>query len=132
MEGQITINIQAPELTNALLQLASVLSMGIAAQAGLASLAQQTPEQREADALEGLGVQPDTAEKSTDRPQPANAKRAADIPSVVELRAKATEKGTTPEAKKAVKQLLTEFGSKSISEVPEDKRAEFLARLETL
>lgn len=55
-----------------------------------------------------------------------------DIPTVVELRAKAQEKGETTEGKKAVKALLNEFGSKSISHVPEEKRAEFLARLEEL
>ncbi|OIJ17076.1 hypothetical protein BKP37_00615 [Anaerobacillus alkalilacustris] len=55
-----------------------------------------------------------------------------DVPSVVDLRAKAQEKATSPEAKKAIKALLDEFESKSISDVPEDKRVEFLARLEDL
>jgi len=54
------------------------------------------------------------------------------IPTVVELRAKAQEVGKTPEAKKAIKALLNEFGSKSISDVPEDKRAEFMTKLEEL
>lgn len=57
---------------------------------------------------------------------------ADEVPSVVELRAKAQEKGTTPEGKKAIKELLVEFESKSISDVPEDKRAAFLNRLEAL
>lgn len=55
-----------------------------------------------------------------------------DIPSVVDLRAKAQEKATSVEAKKAIKALLDEFGSKSISDVPEEKRAAFLAKLEEL
>lgn len=54
------------------------------------------------------------------------------IPTVVELRAAAQAKGTTPEGKKAIKALLDEFGSKSISDLPEEKRAAFLARLEEL
>ena len=54
------------------------------------------------------------------------------IPTVVELRAKAQEVGTTPEAKKAIKALLDEFGSKSISDVPEPRRSAFLKRLEEL
>jgi hypothetical protein len=54
------------------------------------------------------------------------------IPTVVELRAKAQEKGTTPEGKKAIKALLDEFGSKSISDVPEEKRASFMSKLEAL
>lgn len=54
------------------------------------------------------------------------------IPTIVELRAKAQEKGTTPEGKKAIKALLDEFGSKSISDVEESKRLKFLRRLEAL
>ncbi|SCW40212.1 hypothetical protein SAMN04487970_1005184 [Paenibacillus tianmuensis] len=51
------------------------------------------------------------------------------VPTVVELRAKAQEVGTTPEAKKAIKALLDEFGSKSISDVPENKRHAFMSGL---
>jgi predicted lipid-binding transport protein (Tim44 family) len=54
----------------------------------------------------------------------------ADVPTVVELRAKAQEVGSTPEAKKAIKALLDKFGSKSISDIPEDKRADFMAELD--
>lgn len=55
-----------------------------------------------------------------------------EIPTVVELRAAAQEKGKTPEGKKAIKALLNEFESKSISDVPEEKRAAFLHKLENL
>ncbi|GAA4827805.1 hypothetical protein GCM10023310_00580 [Paenibacillus vulneris] len=51
------------------------------------------------------------------------------IPTIVELRAKAQEVGSTPEAKKAIKTLLDEFDSKSISDLPEDKRRAFMSRL---
>jgi len=51
------------------------------------------------------------------------------IPSVVDLRAKAQEKGGTPEGKKAIKALLVKFESKSISNVPEEKRAAFMKEL---
>lgn len=54
------------------------------------------------------------------------------IPDIVELRAKAQEKGKTPEGKKAIKALLEKYGCRSISTVPEEKRAEFLAELEAL
>lgn len=54
------------------------------------------------------------------------------VPSVVDLRAKAQEKAKTAEAKKAIKALLDEFESKSISDVPEEKRVDFLAKLEEL
>lgn len=59
-------------------------------------------------------------------------KQDVNVPSVVELRSMAQEKGKTPEGKKAVKALLVELESKSISTVPEEKRAEFLAELEKL
>ncbi|ASJ54231.1 hypothetical protein BP422_12140 [Brevibacillus formosus] len=55
-----------------------------------------------------------------------------DVPSASELLAKAQQVGTTPEAKKAIRALLEKFGSKSISNVPEDKRAEFMAELDLL
>lgn len=54
------------------------------------------------------------------------------IPTVVELRAKAQEKGTTPEGKQAIKALLDSFESKSISDIPEEKRVAFLRKLEAL
>ena len=55
-----------------------------------------------------------------------------EIPTVVELRAKAQEKGTTPEGKKAIKALLDKFGAKSISNVEENIRAAFMRGLEAL
>ncbi len=55
-----------------------------------------------------------------------------DIPDVTALRAAAQEKGKTPEGKKAIKALLVTFESNSISSIPEEKRAEFLAALEAL
>ena len=54
------------------------------------------------------------------------------IPTVVEIRAKAQEIGKTPEGKKAIKELLNQFESKSISDVPENKRAAFMRALEAL
>lgn len=55
-----------------------------------------------------------------------------DTPTVVELRTVAAEKGKTAEGKKAIKALLDKFESKSISTVPEEKRAAFLVELEAL
>ncbi|MFW5436333.1 hypothetical protein [Paenibacillus apiarius] len=57
---------------------------------------------------------------------------AEDAPTIVALRAAAQVKGKTPEGRKAVKALLDEFESKSISDVPEEKRAAFLVKLEEL
>ncbi|EJL44001.1 hypothetical protein PMI08_02119 [Brevibacillus sp. CF112] len=51
------------------------------------------------------------------------------IPTIVELRARAQEIGKTAEGKKAIKALLDKFGSKSLSDLPEEKRAEFMDEL---
>lgn len=69
--------------------------------------------------------------ESTTPPAP-ETESDAPAPTVVELRSKAQEKGTTPEEKSAIKALLVEFESKSISDVPEGKRAAFLAALDEL
>lgn len=54
------------------------------------------------------------------------------VPTVVELRAKAQEVGTSTDAKKAIKALLDKYGCKSISDVPEAKRADFLTDLDLI
>ncbi|MED0670617.1 hypothetical protein P4S95_10430 [Aneurinibacillus aneurinilyticus] len=72
---------------------------------------------------------------ATTQPEPEESQdsdKAEAVPDVVELRAKAKEKGSTAEGKKAIKALLDKFGSKSISDVPEEKRAAFLAALEEI
>ncbi|MGG3282760.1 hypothetical protein [Paenibacillus solani] len=55
-----------------------------------------------------------------------------EIPTVVELRAKAQEVGKDPKKKPEIKKLLGEFESASISDVPEEKRIAFMAALEAL
>ncbi|GEO27053.1 hypothetical protein AAC03nite_28380 [Alicyclobacillus acidoterrestris] len=82
---------------------------------------------------EPVADNPSPKEADIEDSKPALAEAPAnDIPTVVDLRAKAQEKGSTPEGKKAIKALLEEFESKSISAVPEERRAEFLARLEAI
>lgn len=65
-------------------------------------------------------------------PEPVSEKKAesveadnADIPTVEKLR----EKAQTIKDKASVKALLDEFGAKNLTTLPEDRRAEFLARL---
>ena len=53
----------------------------------------------------------------------------APVPTAVELRAMAQKVGTNADKKKAIKALLDTYESKSISDVPEEKRAAFLADL---
>ena len=76
---------------------------------------------------------PDTVtEEAAEERVPSTETETAEIPTVVELRAAAQTKGGTPEGKKAIKALLDKFESKSISDVPEDKRTAFLQALEDL
>lgn len=74
---------------------------------------------------EGQG---DTGDTDTD----TDAGGDEDIPTVVELRAKAQEIGKTAEGKAGIKALLEKFGSKSLSDVPDEKRAGFMAELDKL
>ncbi len=70
--------------------------------------------------------EPVTEEPTEDDTAPTEAEA---IPTVEELKKAAVEKGKTPEGKAAIKKLLTQFESPSISAIPEDKRAAFLAAL---
>lgn len=54
------------------------------------------------------------------------------VPSVVEVRKKAQEVGQDPAKKPKIKELLKEFGVPNVSSVPEDRRVEFIQRLEEL
>lgn len=74
----------------------------------------------------GTGAESGAAEDTGENP---SDKVEENIPTVVDLRAAAQTKGGTPEGKKAIKALLDAFGSKSISDVPEDRRTEFLQKL---
>lgn len=70
---------------------------------------------------------------SDDDATSGTADEAADtIPTVEEIKKAAVEKGKTVEGKKAIKDLLVSFESKSLSAIPEDKRSAFLAALEDL
>lgn len=73
---------------------------------------------------------PETSEETPD--EAASAQEDVEIPSVVDLRAKAQQVGQDPKKKPKIKALLDKYGSPNVSEVPEDKRAAFLADLEKL
>lgn len=137
----ITLTIQAsPELVNAIQSLAvaisgTKISPVISAPAVTEEEVKQPEKpkrgkakQEEAPIDEPSKEEPVQEESVKEEP----AAEPENIPSVVELRAKAQEKGKTPDGKKAIKALLDQFGSKSISDVPEESRAAFLAELEAL
>lgn len=74
--------------------------------------------------------QPEPESNQEQQEEPAAAKER--IPDIVEIRKLAMEKGATPEGKEAIKDLLKKFGCRNISSIPEEKRAAFLAGLESI
>jgi len=98
---------------------------------------EEIPAKTEVSTIEPKKEKPVKRGTKKHEPEPIEEYREDDfsdepIPTVVELRAKAQEIGKTPEGKKSIKELLNQFGSKSISDVTEDKRAAFLRALEAL
>ena len=142
---QITLTVNAPEITAAIHALANAIGVNtqgtLSAKNALATtiavLADNIEASGKMNASEVVTVKtevPDTGVPETtntvaeDKPISVTE----EIPTVVELRAMAQLKGGTADGKKAIKALLNEFESKSISDVPEDKRAAFLQKLEAL
>ncbi|MFB0845737.1 hypothetical protein [Paenibacillus oleatilyticus] len=128
MSIQITIN--GGDAAEAIKEL-SALAAGINGQASTAAPALEAPK-----APRGRAATKPTPAAAEEEPKneaaesgPGEEDEDGPVPTVVELRAKAQEVGTTPEAKKAIKALLDEFGSKSISDVPENKRHAFMSGL---
>lgn len=74
--------------------------------------------------------QPEPESNQEQQEEPVAAKER--IPDIVEIRKLAMEKGATPEGKEAIKELLKKFGCRNISSIPEEKRAAFLAGLESI
>ncbi|MBO8164676.1 MAG: hypothetical protein H0Z34_13325 [Brevibacillus sp.] len=135
----ITLNIEAgspAELQEAIAGLAGIVG-GVVAPQTTVTTEEPEKQKRSRKQEKQPASEPEKVEEKQDSSAADEADYAADdapeyVPSVVELRAKAQEKGKTPEGKKAIKALLDEFGSKSISDVPEEKRAAFLAALGAL
>lgn len=136
----ITLNIQADspfELREAITGLAGILSEAVVPQPIIAQEEPEKPKRATRTTTKPEKQQePEPAKEpemtSDESPEPAPEVDPENVPTVVELRAKAQEKGKTPEGRKAIKALLEEFSSKSISDIPEEKRSAFLARLEEL
>lgn len=86
---------------------------------------QQAPESKTEDKVDNKKADEDSGKSSEEEEG-----EGEDIPTASELLAKAQQVGTTTEAKKAIKALLEKYESKSISNVPEEKRADFMADLD--
>ena len=126
----ITLNIEAEssaELQEAINGLAVIVGGAIVPKSGPekskrgSKVTTQTDKSAESKMVE-VGAVEDTEENQSDNVE-------ENIPTVVELRAEAQKHGQTPEGKKAIKALLNAFESKSISDVPEDKRMAFMVEL---
>jgi outer membrane biosynthesis protein TonB len=141
----INIKIDAPELAGAIYALANALSgtklqplvnMEVAVAADPQPEVEKPKSERKQSEKVGQASEPPEPVKE-EVPEAEQAPETPEtepqvIPSVVELRAAAQEKGKTQEGKAKIKALLNKFESKSISDVPEEYRASFLALLEAL
>ena len=127
MNFEITVNIKAPELVEAIRLISTI---------GINSVAAVTESKKEAKPEKDKQLKTVEKPKEDSKSEPIeNSSEETEpeyIPTVVELREAAQEKGKTAEGKKAIKALLDKYDSKAISNVPEDKRAAFLVELEAL
>ncbi|MFK7695377.1 hypothetical protein [Paenibacillus sp. HJGM_3] len=92
------------------------------------------PESSPVQQEEAPPAEPDSQEPDPVDPEPETTDGAEDegpIPTPVDLRAKAQEVGADG-GRAEVKALLDKYGSKSISDIPENKRSAFMRDLESL
>lgn len=131
MQFSITITGEDKELTPAVQALVAALAEGNAyVTVGKPNAEPEKPKRNRTAPKNEEPTKPDSEEDKSDADdQSDDDGNVEEIPTVVELRAKAQEVGTTPEAKKAIKALLDKYESASISNVPEDKRSAFMAEL---
>jgi small-conductance mechanosensitive channel len=145
MPVQITINgADAAESIQELSVLAAAISGKTAAAATPVvteepkSRQRRTSNKKDESKSEGVSQEVDLDALSKEIEEEMEAKEQSEgddveIPSVVDLRAKAHEVGkNAKDGKKAVKALLDKFESPSVSDVPEDKRIAFMDELEKL
>lgn len=133
----ITLNIVAEnpeELQKAIIGLAGITGSTATPQPESAKRSSRgtTKPEKQPDPEPEKQPDPEPKPETTDADLNHDDNEPETIPTVVDLRAKAQEKGTTPEGKKAIKTLLDKFGSKSISDVAEEKRVDFMHALEAL
>jgi outer membrane biosynthesis protein TonB len=132
----ITININAPELVNAIQSLATALSGTKLEPVKIAPAIEPEVKAETNKPRTRTKPEPETKVEPeptiTEEPATEESTDPENVPTVVDLRAKAQEKGKTSADKAAIKALLNEYKSKSISDVPEESRVAFLAALEDL
>lgn len=118
---KVEVNINAPEVVSALNNLANAL--------GSAPVVESKPikQKDKSDSKEESHK-----EDKKEDPKPAREeKQETEVPAIEDIRAKTAE--VSKSGKKAeIKELLSELGVNAISKIPEEKRAEYLERLENL
>jgi len=133
----ITLNIEADSSAE-LQEAINGLARGFAVITGGADTPKLEPEKTKRS--NKVATQPEKAPETEQAVEPAAveetppvevppAKTPEEIPTVVELRAEAQKHGQSTEGKKAIKAILTKFGSESISKVTEDNRTACLQAL---
>lgn len=131
---KIEVNIQAPEVVSALNNLAEAMKGAPQATLEDKSVKQETKKEskpKEEKKEEKPKDAPKEEAESTEEPEVKEEKETASVPDPADLRAKAGELSKSGK-KEEVKALLAEFKAKTLSAIPEDKRSEFLERLEEL
>lgn len=137
MPVQITIN--GADAAESIREL-SALASGLAGAAPVVAQVEEPekPKKETKKTVKQEKPEPDPAKEEAPAEDPAIEESddidSADIPTDVELRAKAQEIGKKmgAEGKQAIKDLLNDFGSPNITGIPEKRRIEFMARLEAL
>lgn len=119
LNAEIKVLVEAPALVAALERFASILEKGQALDV-MAGAEKEINQVKQKSAVQSESI------------EAAELEVVKEDISVVDLRAKAQEVGKTQEAKKAIKELLTKFKCKSISDIPAGKRTDFMKELENL
>ncbi|MNW51691.1 hypothetical protein D3C74_291830 [compost metagenome] len=130
MSVQIMIN--GENATQAIEEFAT-LSAAFVGQAPITAVTEEPkPRQRRAASITKKDEPTPESQVENTGTDESEQNEGVEIPSVVELRAKAQEVGQDAKKKPKIKELLNKYDSPNISEVPEDKRAAFMAELEDL
>lgn len=134
MPVQITIN---GENANQAIEEFAALSAVFVGQASAPVKGEVNPRQQRKTTIETKKDEPkeepiQAPAKGTEAKEGQTSTEEDEIPSVVDLRAKAQEVGKDVKKKPAIKKLLGQFECASISDVPEEKRIAFMEELENL
>ena len=141
MNISLNISTDSPtELKDAIIGLAGVVGF-VHDDTGIKLPTEDKPRQRRnskpTEDKQKAEQQPDPEQKTDPQPEPQQEEPEGsggdgeDVPDIVEVRAKA-QNAKTPEARAAVKALLTKYGAGSISDIKPGDRVAFMADLDNI